>query len=212
MMRKIIIPILILLTLAAENCLAKAAALATPMATLGPGMTRQQTGIDALNFRTGSAHFSYSGKQPENIFFIQQENSLRNSAIADYHPWTDGGFRISAGLFYNDEIHLVKSSAASSHNVLPYSDELEQQSVAPYFGLGWGVAPASESSWIFTLDVGLIYQGQDAEFSSAQCRKKPFSGQCADHFDNGFDMQELQYAIERYGLYPVLSAGVTFKF
>ncbi len=185
--------------------------LSAPMDTLGPAMVQQQTFIDAVNFRTGNAHFSYSDKQPENVFFIQQESSLRSSAIADYHPWTDGGFRISAGLFYNDEIHLTASSNTNLHSVLPYSAEMEQQSVAPYFGLGWGMAPTSESNWAFTLDVGLIYQGQDAEFA-AQCRKNPFSGQCMNRSGNHFDMQELQYTIERYGLFPVLSAGVTFKF
>ncbi len=182
------------------------------MDTLGPGMIQQQTFIDTVNFRTGNAHFSYSDKQPENIFFIQQESSLRSSTIADYHPWADGGFRISAGLFYSDEIHLKESANINLHTVIPYSDETEQLSVAPYFGVGWGVAPASQSNWAFTFDVGLIYQGQTAGFSTQQCRQNPFSAQCAKRSSNLLDMQELQYTIERYGLYPVLSAGVTFKF
>ncbi len=212
-MRKILLPvfILLLLSVAAGSCFARPTALSAPMDTLGPGMMQQQTFIDTINFRTGNAHFSYSDRQPENVFFIQQESSLHSSAIADYHPWTDGGFRISAGLFYSDEVHLTGPSSINLHNVLPCSNEMEQQSVAPYLGLGWGAAPANERSWTFTLDVGLIYQGQSAEFA-AQCRQNPFSSQCVTSSGRGFDMQELQYTIERYGLYPVLSAGVTFKF
>ncbi len=69
-MRTRLLPIFILpiLFCCIETCFARQTALSAPMDTLGPGMIQQQTFIDTVNFRTGNAHFSYSDKQPENVF------------------------------------------------------------------------------------------------------------------------------------------------
>ncbi len=211
-MRKKIIPLSVVLALhfSAGNCFARAAAFSVPIDALGFSGD-QLLVTDSLRLRAGNAHFSYSGGQAENVFFTREENNLTSSAIADYHPWTDGGFRISAGFFYNDERTTAELHSVGTNNILPYTDEIRQQSVAPYLGLGWGMAPTNKRDWIFTLDVGFVYQGQDAA-SAAQCRAGSFSPACMGYSDDQSSMEELQYTIERYGLYPVLSAGVTFKF
>ncbi len=165
--------LLSMLYLSAESVLARERSFSAPIDALGLSLEDQQQIADILSLRTGKVHFSYSDSLPENIFFTRQEKNLHSSTVADYHPWT-GGFRISAGVFYNNQLHLAGEASTSVGASLPCSAALEQQQyVAPYLGLGWGAAPNSTSNWVLTLDIGLLYQKQDD--SSAQCFQHPYS-------------------------------------
>ncbi len=161
----VIFSLFLLLHLCAERANAQhrgqETSLAAPIDTLQTGLEYQQQIDDIFSLRMGKIHFSYSDNLPENIFFSRQEKNLHRSAIADYRPWT-GGFRLSAGVFYNDQLYGGEQSITGIGNTLPFSATLEQQRfMAPYLGMGWGSTSGSKESWMFTLDVGLLYQGQD---------------------------------------------------
>ncbi len=202
--------LLSMLYLSAGSVLARETGFSAPMDLLGLGLEGQQQLADILNLRTKKVHFSYSDSLPENIFFAQQEKNLHNSTVADYHPWT-GGFRISAGVFYNNRLNLAGEAPSSVGTSLPCSTAVEQQQyIAPYLGLGWGAAPNSKSNWALTLDIGFLYQKQDE--SSAQCFQGPTSRQCGSPSGLQPDAESLLESVQRHGIYPVLSAGITFKF
>ncbi len=90
------------------------------------------------------------------------------STLLNWHP-TGGGFRFSGGLLFNRyDIEFEGLAAADDfeHGDRTYGDEgwlntpVDFRQTAPYLGVGWSNSIARDSSWRFSVDVGVTFQGE----------------------------------------------------
>lgn len=206
--------------LSAEAAIAATDILSNQIGTLSLYTGVQQPLTNSVIIRTSASTLNYEANLQENTtshLHLPQPGDI-NSTIADYHPWT-GGFRLSAGLFYDGKAlapTISPNDNTYSHigteRIFPFQEKAKVHPLTPYFGFGWGLAPAKESSWMFSLDVGLIYQGTPETSLTTQCGT-PLSARCrALQSDTDRKEENFQDTLEHLGWYPVLSAGVTFKF
>ena len=137
--------------------------------------------------------------------------------LADLHPIPFRGFRVSGGLIYNaNGLTLTSKEISTSIEVggetYPVSDvgtlvsQVDFNTTAPYFGIGWGNAAASR--FVFALDVGVMFQGAPQVTSRA-------TGSIAS--DPTFqqelrqETQQQEDDIAWFKYYPVVSIGFGFK-
>lgn len=126
-------------------------------------------------------------------YSMDLENQEILSAIADLHPG-ETGFHLSAGMLHNE----VKIRQMSDLTV-------NSDSMSPYFGLGWAIDSGSEKSWVLNLDMGFMYDQLACNgLSQDQCQS------VRENIDTS--EQNLMNTLESYGIHPVISAGVSFKF
>ena len=151
------------------------------------------------------------------------------AALLDFHP-TGGGFRMSAGLFFNQsEIEGVAPLAQLLDRVPPgvlppklvLPDDLgrltatyELQRVSPYLGLGYG-RPVGRSGWSFHLDFG-AHTLDDPEVELVLETDLPI-----DQIPGGRELvddllarhrADLEEELDEAPVYPVLSLGLGYRF
>ena len=93
------------------------------------------------------------------------------SVMADWYPSAEGQARFSFALGYNssnDEItgrelplggYNLGANHYSAAQVGKLQGTLKYNSLAPYFGFGWGNPVAKNKEWGFVADIGMLYQG-----------------------------------------------------
>ncbi|MCK9175511.1 MAG: hypothetical protein M0O96_09575 [Desulforhopalus sp.] len=154
-----------------------------------------------ISVRPGLARFSY-----ENDF------SNTKSSVTDIYPFS-GAFRLSAGLLQKnqDAVLSPKNSAiANRHSDFAanrrdlLSRNLAASSQKPYVGFGWGLSPDEKENWFINLDFGITYQGDDCTGSGME--------RCAQLNNTSAGKLSVQDGLEKYGWFPILSGGITFKF
>jgi hypothetical protein len=162
-------------------------------------------GSSALNqyisVRPGLTSFSY-GKNSSNT----------KSSVTDIYPFS-GSFRISAGLLQKEQDAVSPPKNIAIENRLSdyavnridiLSQDLANSSQKPYVGFGWGLSPDEKGNWFINLDLGIMYQGNDCSGSDLE--------HCLQLSDTPADKFSVQDELEKYGWFPVLSGGITFKF
>jgi hypothetical protein len=145
-------------------------------------------------------------------------------ALLDWHP-TDGAFRLTAGVAFNedalDATAPVADLVADEVPELPPGLELgmlrghaEGEQVAPYLGLGWG-NPLGGRGWSLSLDLGAILLGSpdvslelDTPLPIEQVPGLPELVEAAIAAEEA----ELEEEIGDYDLLPVLSLSVGYRF
>jgi hypothetical protein len=139
-------------------------------------------------------------------------------ALLDWHVFLDS-FRVSAGALFNkNEISLGARpiTAVKIGGVTYAPDEVgilkgsvEWDDVAPYVGIGWGNALDSSGRFGFTVDIGVAYTraanvdltangtlSADPAFRAALARER----------------RDIEKELGAFKYYPVLSAGLYFRF
>ena len=154
-----------------------------------------------ISVRPGLTSFSYDKKS----------GNIKNS-VTDVHPFS-GSFRLSAGLLQKDlDAASSLNNIAIENRLSDYavnrmdilSQDLSASSQKPYVGFGWGLSPDEKGNWFINLDLGLMYQGNDCTGSDIE--------RCSQLNNTSLDKLSVQDELEKYGWFPVLSGGVTFKF
>ena len=200
----------------------------------GVGLKAGATGIgleyyhglsDNFNFRVGINNFQYDDDVTENDITYDAELELRTaSAVFDYHPWDDSGFRISAGAYYNGS--KVKAEARAVNGEYEFNGDVyrvedvgqadgnvEFKKFAPYIGLGWASAPTSTSSWAFTAEIGAFYQSTPEAELNVTCGSALDPAICTQLLaDVQVEQDELEEDIKEYKWYPVINFGVLYRF
>ncbi len=127
---------------------------------------------DRLNLRAG---YNWLVLKPsrtiDNINYDADIDFQSVPLLLDFHPFR-GGFRITAGAFYNmNEVDLfatVPAGTVVGNTTVPATTVLQgnlewKNDFAPYLGIGYGNAALAdtEGSWElgFSLDLGVFYQG-----------------------------------------------------
>lgn len=196
--------------------------------TLGVGADVTFGLNEEFNVRVGGNWFSYSyddfefdeDEDPELAAAIDKVEMsidfLSVGALVDWHPG-GGGFRVSAGAFFNGNEGSLSVASGSMITVNDTEYQLEGldgtidfTAIAPYVGIGWGNAADTDSHWHFAADLGVLIQG-GPDVSVTALASDP-ALQDALNDDIAVEIQELEDDIDRFFVYPVLALGVSYTF
>jgi len=137
-------------------------------------------------------------------------------AYADWHPW-ENRFRVTAGLVINNnEISL----SADPGDTIDFNDReyrvesvnggVSFNSLCPYIGIGVGNPFKGEGRWFFTFDAGIMFHG--APKVSLSARASNPAEQAALDADVKKEKKDMEDDVSSFVIWPVLSAGVTYRF
>ncbi len=157
---------------------------------------------------------------------VRYRGSLKNSESGLFLDWFPSAsrLRISGGLFFNrSSIDLTGTSAngvSADINGRTYTlsgadsvnATVRWPSVMPYFGVGWGMGP-TDKGWNFTADVGVALGRPRTTLDVSPSVRAKITG-AGLNADSELDAerQNFQDAADRYFVYPVARAGVSYKF
>jgi hypothetical protein len=203
-------------------------AIAAKAGTLGAGVELTLGVVEQLNLRAGLNGYTYAERRQASGIEYDGEAKLRTgTALLDWHPG-GRGFRLTAGLVYNDTTvegsSLPPRSGFYDIGGVPVPVDLvgtldakaEFDPVAPYVGLGWGNAVAAGTRIDFFVDLGLIYQGKaDVTLipiipSGSPILTTPGALQALGVLLRR-EEAELEEDVNDYDLYPVLAIGLSVK-
>lgn len=199
---------------------ARGFALGGKVSTLGVGLEGTVGLLPGLNLRALVNGFSFDTDM--RIWDIDYDLGidLRSAPIMlDWHPFRDGGFRVSGGAVLNQNQADAKASPSGSYvigdteydarNVGTLRGKIDFNDVAPYVGIGWGNALSKDKRWSFSCDLGVVLQNEaNVELSA--------SGPIADDpvFQTNLAQEERDFEgeLKDYKYYPFVSVGFTYKF
>lgn len=164
-----------------------------------------------FNFNGGSVD---ADGEEDGINYTGNLEAQTIGGLVDYHPMASG-LRISAGLYSNgNELDLNANGGNAQIGDTNYdlsntnlNTNVSFKSVAPYLGLGWGNAVKMGSKWRFALDAGVLFQGSPNA-------KITVTGNNANvsQADINEEEQNLNDDLKDFKAYPVISAGVSYRF
>lgn len=217
--------VLALSSLASSAIAANDVAVTGKLSTLGLGLELTMPVNDNFNGRVGFNAFNYDFSASEGGVDYDAELRLQSvSLLGDWFPVAGSGFRVSAGLLYNNNKFdmTAKPSAGATYTVgggtynAALAGSLDAKvtfdKIAPYIGIGFGNAVEKAKTWGFSMDLGVVYQNSPkATLVNSNCTL-PGTG-CADlATDIAAEQVELQDAMDDYKWYPVISIGASYKF
>jgi len=220
-MKKIISTTLLIagISLAGQSAQAGGLAIAAKASTLGAGIELTTNVVPLLlNARLQINGLSYNKTITDTQVRYDAKLKLFSAgAIADFYPFA-GKFRISGGLYYNgNKLDITgKPSAAqqftfngttySSLKVGNVNGSIDFNNFAPYLGIGWGDAVSSGSPFGFSFEVGALYQGTP---KTSLTTSKTVAGLSTDI---AAEKRKLDNSLNNFKFYPVVSAGINWKF
>lgn len=117
----------------------------------------------------GSSSFMFDRDIAGNRYDVKPKIDGSLEAMVDWFPYTDNGFRVTAGLMYLKNFRAdlkgtTNSSGSYSINNHSYaasevgelSGSIDHKKFAPYVGVGWESALASKKGWRFIGDAGVM--------------------------------------------------------
>ena len=134
--------------------------------------------------------------------------------LLDLHPF-HGGFRVTAGVYYNKNDMDLSSTVGPGTEiggiVIPpgLSTTLNghvswSKEFAPYLGVGWGNA-AGDDNVGFSLDIGAYYQGSPDVLLTESSGLVPPA-------DLLLEQQQLEDDLSDFKFYPVITVGIYIRF
>lgn len=194
--------------------------LGAKLGTLGAGVELTKDVTRKINGRVGVNVLTYdtSGSESDVDYTIDLELSSV-TAILDWHPF-GGGVRVSAGVAFNgNELSMVGKPTNTSYTIgdTTYTPSevgtlrgnVTFDDVTPYLGIGWGNAVSPNDRFTFSLDVGVLFQGDttaDLTADGTLASDPTFQAELAK------EEQNLNEALDDFELYPVLSVGFAYRF
>ncbi|MBN1377765.1 MAG: hypothetical protein JXA04_00865 [Gammaproteobacteria bacterium] len=196
---------------------------------LGVGAAMQLT--RNINMRVGLNQWKYDVDiDDEDGLEYNAELDLDNQyAMIDFFPSRNGGFHVTAGMYFND--NNVTGTARvinSGESQIGNSDALAGtvatgkmtfDGEAGYLGVGWGNT-FSRGLFHFGFDLGVVYQGSPkADLIVALpaglaeiCAVTPSTNGCISDEDITLEEQQLEDEVSDYDLHPLLQATFGFSF
>jgi opacity protein-like surface antigen len=171
-------------------------------------------------------HYSFS-KSTSQVNYDFRASLRTVDALIDWHP-ADNGFRISAGIIYNDNrvdgigmpnreaTFSFENGSYSTNQVGKLSGRIDFASVAPYLGIGWQTLNAAERGWHFSSDLGVMYQGSPSTslgitgctLPSTLCSL--VSSALAPAIAT--EARRLDDELKDYRFFPVVRVGLNYRF
>ncbi len=192
--------------------------------TLGLGAEYTHSLNDYLNMRAGVNWLNWERDFDTDDVSYEGDLQLQSfSLLADYHPFANG-FRLTGGALYNgNSVDVTAKPTAGTYTIngVRYpagaidsiKGEVSFNSIAPYFGIGWGRDAQSNSHWSFNFDLGLLYQGEADPDINGSCNPGVPLVACVEFQRNlTVEEQKIKDEVNDIKIYPVLSVGVTYNF
>lgn len=207
---------LIMLALFPALSYAEDMAISGKVGTLGVGAELTAPISASVTGRVGLNMFSYNMNTTRSTVNYDMKLQLQTiSALADWYPM-DGGFRTSAGLFYNNNkatFNALPTGAAYTIGGTPYTaaqvgtlnGSMTFNSLSPYIGIGWGNPVENGKGWGFVADLGLLYQGTPKATLTTTGTAVGLAASVAA------EQAKLQSALNGFTWYPVATAGISYQ-
>ncbi len=194
--------------------------------SLGVGIDLSKHYTEKIGFRLNLNGITYNeNKEVSEINYDADISLLTVGVLADYFPVLESSFRVSAGIYYNDNHGdgLFKPSQ-STQFMLGYGQydgndivaveagAYYENSVAPYVGIGWEKKNIVDGVG-FTLDIGGLYQGPTKVYATATVDENlPESLKTQIKNDVETERIQIEKDLESYEWYPVIMVGVNYSF
>lgn len=198
-------------------------ALTGKVGTLGLGAELTTRLTESAQLRFGINGYSLDSSTTEDGVDYDSTFRLRSAGlIGDMFPIQDSVFRISVGLFYNDNrldltarpnssgSYEFQGHTYSATDIGTLSGQLSFNKTSPYIGVGWGAPFAKPGNWSFSLDVGALYQGKPKFKLSSSSSFCNTNAQCQTDIAN--QQRETESDLRSYRWYPAISAGAVYRF
>ena len=218
------------LSLALIGLLAAGAA----QAQVGASLDLGTTGVGAhlaygftpsLNGRLGVNYFKHDFTKRSGRLEYDLDGKLQTvDALLDWYPRAGSSFRVTGGVFFNDSrfdalatpdlngTFRLNERVYTAAEVGVLVGKVDFRKAAPYLGIGWGNALATERGWSFGGDLGAFYQGKArVSLRSVNCTVQ--SALC-NQLAGDVAVEEARLADEAsdYKVYPVLRASLSYRF
>lgn len=174
-----------------------------------------------------------NGMQGDELKYEGDLNLFTLGGMVDWYP-TGGDFRVSLGLFYNDNRLSGSARCESESGTCEFGDneeefdrrqlgrveaDIEFNPITPYVGIGYG-NPLNKAGWGFSGDVGLLFQGSpDVDLRSRGDCNVVAAGfatplECTAQRDAALEEEEreIEDDVESLQVYPVINVAVTYRF
>lgn len=170
--------------------------------TLGVGVDVARSFTPFFNARIGVNAYDRSFDFDTDDFEYDGDLELESGHLMlDFHPWT-GGFRISAGLVRNRN-QFVATGTSTTNSSVQIDTEVDFDKNAPYVGIGWGNVTSGISPISWSIDLGVMDQGSPrVDVSSSSLSESQVQA----------EEDEIEDELSDYDTYPVVSAGLIFRF
>jgi hypothetical protein len=191
-------------------------AISGKVGSLGYGAELTTAMMNNMTARIGVNAFSYNVNTTRSTVNYDMKLQLQTvSALADWYPMS-GGFRTSAGLVYNNNkasfnalptagSYTINGAAYTAAQVGTLQGNMTFNSLAPYFGIGWGNPVAKDKGWGFVADVGVLYQGTPKASLTSTGTALGLQANVAA------EQSKLQSALNGFSWYPVATLGLSYK-
>ena len=219
-MNKYFLPVVTVLALGVGSMAnAEGLAVGAKVGTLGTGVELTGYALERLNLRFGLNYltFDYSS-EIDDIEYDMTPRFASALALADWHAFGNN-FRITAGVAVNQNEVKIKATPTENETIgdNEYTPEqigtlkgkAEYDSLAPYFGVGFGNAVKEDTTWTFSFDLGLIFQSTPGISLSSS---GPFAHDPQFEADLEAEEAEIQDEVDSWSIYPVLSFGIAYYF
>lgn len=176
---------------------------------------------ESTNIRAIYASYSDSLSETDSGIAYDYEIDLSSfSVLLDWHPF-DGGFRVSAGAVSNGNEFkgtaaqgtgntTVGNQSFSNAQLGTLRAQVDSDGVVPYLGVGWGNAVGKGSALSFSLDLGVIFQGQPDVTLTTEGTDASILA--AVNTQLAVEKAQLESDLDDFKLYPVLNVGVNYRF
>jgi hypothetical protein len=191
--------------------------------TTGGKIEAEYQTIPGLVVRGGYNYFEYGDIDGtyDNVHYTGDLKLSTLGAFLDWHPF-GGSFMLTGGAYIGDKKLELDSSQSSTYTIggqtftsaqtgtLHFKGELEK--TAPFVGLGWDTTYAGDGHWGFKFIAGAMFTGKpDVHISSVGGVRTPT--QDAAFQQAILDAQsDAQDDVNDYKVYPVVEAGLTYRF
>ncbi|MBU0679727.1 MAG: hypothetical protein KJ626_16615 [Verrucomicrobia bacterium] len=193
-------------------------AAAVKVGTLGMGLEGTIRLGERLNLRISGNALGTDYEDEQSDIKYDVEVDLRTALVLlDWHVFGNN-FRISAGAAFNNNDITLKARTSESETIgdTVYTPEqigtitgiLNFDGTTAYFGIGFGNAVASQGPLSFVFDVGVIAQDYEVDLSADGLAGSDPGFQA----DLKEEEKDVQKDLDDFTLYPVVMAGLAYRF
>ncbi|QSV61665.1 MAG: hypothetical protein HEQ26_01725 [Dolichospermum sp. DL01] len=203
-------------------------AITPEISTLGVGATVTKSITPHINAKLGINGLGISRDiSLSDVDYKANLNLFNVSTLADYHPWKNGGFRLTGGLVFQDNniegTGKPKNGVTIRINNKDYNSKTVltslnakvsfENSVAPYIGLGWGNAVKPGKRWGFSANLGAIFAGSPKVLLTPGFGPDATDAIKAEINTNiEAERKKQESDLNWLNIYPVFSLGISYQF